>query len=77
MALGGWMAVPGSEDTGMLVAAGAVSVGYFLSEVGLLYRKWPGQATAGSAHTGQAEWNARMSLISERADALQHLWLRP
>jgi hypothetical protein len=36
MALGGWMAVPGSEDTGMLVAAGAVSVGHFLSEVGLL-----------------------------------------
>jgi glycosyltransferase involved in cell wall biosynthesis len=72
-ALGGWMAVPGSDDTGMLVAAGVVSVGYFLSEVGLLYRKWPGQVTADSAHTRQAEWDARMSLISERADALQHL----
>ena len=71
MALGGWMAVPGSEDTGMLVAAGAVSVGYFLSEVGLLYRKWPGQLTADSAHTRLAEWDARMSLISERASALQ------
>jgi glycosyltransferase involved in cell wall biosynthesis len=72
-ALGGWMGVPGSDDTGMLVAAGVVSVGYFLSEVGLLYRKWPGQVTADSAHTGPAEWDVRMSLINERADALQHL----
>jgi hypothetical protein len=55
----------------MLVAAGVVSVGYFLSEVGLLYRKWPGQLTADSAHTRPAEWDARMSLISERASALQ------
>jgi hypothetical protein len=68
------MAVPGSDDTGMHVAAGIVSVGYFLSEVGLLYRKWTGQVTADSAHTRQAECNARMSLISEGADALQHLW---
>jgi hypothetical protein len=40
------MSVPGSEDTGLLVAASAVSVGYVHPEVGLLYRKWPLQVTA-------------------------------
>src|SRR5204863_3654644 len=55
-ALGGWMAVPGSDDTGLLVAASMVSTGYFHSEVGLLYRKWPGQVTAGKAHMEPVEW---------------------
>lgn len=74
VALGGWMAVPGSDDTGLLVAASVVSTGYFNPEVGLLYRKWPGQVTASSEHTEPVEWNLRMSLISERADALARLW---
>lgn len=73
VALGGWMAVPGSDDTGLLVAASTVSTGWFQSEVGLLYRKWPGQETAKSAHTEPTEWQLRMSLISERADALAEL----
>jgi glycosyltransferase involved in cell wall biosynthesis len=70
-ALGGWMAVPGSDDTGLLVAASVVSTGYFLGEVGLLYRKWPGQVTAGAAHTEPVEWKLRMSLINERAQSLR------
>jgi Glycosyl transferase family 2 len=73
-ALGGWMAVPGSEDTGLLIAASVVSTGYFRSEVGLLYRKWPGQESAQSRHTEPVEWNARMSLIDERATSLAHIW---
>lgn len=72
-ALGGWMAVPGSDDTGLLVAASVVSVGYFHGEVGLLYRKWPGQVTASPSHTEPVEWNLRMNLILERAEALQIL----
>ena len=34
-ALGGWMAVPGSDDTGLLIAASIVATGYFHPEVGL------------------------------------------
>ncbi len=74
VALGGWMAVPGSDDTGLLVAASAVSVGYFVREVGLFYRKWPGQVTASPEHTEPVEWNQRMTLISERAEALASIW---
>jgi hypothetical protein len=65
--LGGWMAVPGSDDTGLLIAASVVSAGYFHSEVGLLYRRWPGQGSAQAAHSEAAEWTSRMRLIDERA----------
>jgi hypothetical protein len=68
------MAVPGSDDTGLLVAASVISVGYFHHEVGSLYRKWPGQVTAGPAHTEPVEWQLRMRLIEERADELAKLW---
>ncbi|MBR7834674.1 glycosyltransferase [Actinospica durhamensis] len=73
-ALGGWMAVPGSDDTGLLIAAGTLTVGYFHAEPGLLYRKWPGQESGQARHTEPVEWNARMSLIDERARALEQLW---
>jgi len=74
VALGGWMGVPGSDDTGLLIAASAVSPGYFHGEVGLYYRKWPGQVTAQAAHTQPDEWNARMRLIEERGEALRRMW---
>ncbi|WP_189455991.1 glycosyltransferase family 2 protein [Streptomyces abikoensis] len=70
LALGGWMALPASEDTGLLLALDAVSRGYFTREVGLLYRKWPGQATGQAAHTDSAERDARMAVVEARAQAL-------
>ena len=70
LALGGWMALPASEDTGLLLALDAVSRGYFIRETGLLYRKWPGQATGQPAHTDTAERAARMAVIGARARAL-------
>lgn len=76
VALGGWMGVPGSDDTGLLVAASVVSVGYFSDQVGLLYRKWPGQVTAHADHTASDEWTVRMQLIDERAEALATSTLR-
>lgn len=76
VALGGWMGVPGSDDTGILVAASVVSVGYFSDEVGLLYRKWPGQVSAQADHTASNEWTVRMQLIDERAAALATSTLR-
>jgi glycosyltransferase involved in cell wall biosynthesis len=70
LALGGWMGLPASEDTGLLISASVISDGYFIAEAGLLYRKWAGQSTAQDAHTSPQEHQARMSLISARADAL-------
>lgn len=72
-AVGGWMSVPGSDDTGMLIAASMLGVGYFISEVGLLYRKWPGQVSAQPEHKEAITWSLRMQLISERADAIAEL----
>lgn len=74
-ALGGWMASPGSDDTGMLIAASLLSPGYFEPEVGLLYRKWDGQETAKPAHFHPSEWKLRMSLIEERGRQIQALGL--
>ncbi|WP_329546333.1 MULTISPECIES: glycosyltransferase family 2 protein [unclassified Streptomyces] len=70
LALGGWMALPASEDTGLLLALNAVSRGWFSAEVGLLYRKWEGQATGQASHVDPAEREARMAVVEARARAL-------
>ncbi|MGW5801100.1 glycosyltransferase family 2 protein [Streptomyces bacillaris] len=71
--LGGWMALPASEDTGLLTALSVLSEGFFTSEPGLRYRKHPAQSTAHPDHAQGAEWAARMSIIEARADALSAL----
>jgi glycosyltransferase involved in cell wall biosynthesis len=73
LALGGWMALPASEDTGLLLALDAVSRGWFTAETGLLYRKWEGQATGQAAHADPAERAARMAVAEARALALADL----
>lgn len=70
LALGGWMALPASEDTGLLMALDAVSRGWFTAETGLLYRKWPGQSTSQAAHVHEGERSARMAVVEARARAL-------
>ncbi|MFG3012013.1 glycosyltransferase family 2 protein [Streptomyces cinerochromogenes] len=69
-ALGGWMALPASEDTGLLLALDAVSRGWFSAEAGLLYRKWEGQVTGQAAHVDPAERAARTTVAEARARAL-------
>ncbi|WP_071338229.1 glycosyltransferase family 2 protein [Streptomyces albidoflavus] len=77
-ALGGWMALPASEDTGLLLALNAVSRGYFSAETGLLYRKWPGQVTGHADHSEEVERAARMAVVEARAAALAELgWAFP
>lgn len=71
--LGGWMALPASGDTGLLLGLEAVARGWFLAEPGLVYRRHAGQRTAHPEHSHGDEWRARMSLIGERAAAL-HAW---
>ncbi|WP_216216084.1 glycosyltransferase [Amycolatopsis aidingensis] len=70
LALGGWMALPASEDTGLVLAANAVADGYFLATPGMYYRKWPGQVTQHAAHHDPIERAARTSVIRARAEAL-------
>ncbi|WP_030782040.1 glycosyltransferase family 2 protein [Streptomyces sp. NRRL S-920] len=78
LALGGWMALPASEDTGLLLALNSVARGWFSAEVGLLYRKWEGQATSRPSHTDTAEREARMTVVAARARALAHYgWRYP
>ncbi|MBV9023364.1 MAG: glycosyltransferase [Streptomycetaceae bacterium] len=73
LALGGWMALPASEDTGLLLALNAVSRGWFTVETGLLYRKWSGQVTSQAAHVHEGERGARMAVIEARALALAEM----
>ncbi|MCI3244243.1 glycosyltransferase family A protein [Streptomyces spinosisporus] len=73
LALGGWMSLPASEDTGLLLALNAVSRGWFSAQTGLLYRKWPGQVTSHESHMDEGERTARMAVIGARAEALAHL----
>jgi len=71
LALGGWMALPGGEDTGLLLAASTVCNGYFIIEPGLLYRKHTEQITNTSDWREPTEWITRMRFIHARARALQ------
>ncbi|WP_405563482.1 glycosyltransferase family 2 protein [Streptomyces sp. NBC_01180] len=67
---GGWMALPASEDTALLMALDVMADGWFIGEAGLHYRKHPGQTTAHPDHRDGAEWEARMGAIRKHADAL-------
>ncbi|MFG2566472.1 glycosyltransferase [Streptomyces sp. NPDC048567] len=74
VALGGWTALPASGDTGLLLGLDAFSPGWFIAEVGLLYRKHDGQITTDPAHAQGPEWDARMRIIGERARAFRELF---
>lgn len=68
--VGGWMALPASEDTALLMALDLMADGWFIGEAGLHYRKHPDQTTAHRDHRGGPEWEARMGAIRKYADAL-------
>ncbi|WP_331762423.1 glycosyltransferase [Streptomyces sp. NBC_01508] len=73
MALGGWMALPSSGDTGLLLGLDALSMGWFIPQVGLHYRKHSGQISADVRHSHGPEWEARMRVMGEHAEALHAL----
>lgn len=70
IALGGWMALPASEDTGLLLAASTITPGWFTSEPGMIYRKWQGQLTSTTTYTSGINRTDRMTLIDQRVTAL-------
>ncbi|GAB0103477.1 glycosyltransferase family 2 protein [Nocardia sp. JMUB6875] len=69
IAMGGWMALPSAEDTGMLLAVSTISRGWFISSVGLHYRKHPEQLTAGTQY--EVDRSARVRLLVQRVHALE------
>ena len=70
-ALGGWMALPASEDTGLLLALNAVAQGWHLGQTGLLYRKWPSQLTASSLlEPRHSHRQDAFAIAEQRAEAL-------
>jgi glycosyltransferase involved in cell wall biosynthesis len=73
LALGGWMALPASEDTGLLLAANVLTDGYFIEEPGLLYRKWPGQTTMQATFVDEEARTHRTQIVEDRARALLDL----
>jgi len=77
LALGGWMALPASEDTALLLALDAVADGWFNAEAGMIYRHWPAQMTARPSHSDPDELAARRSLAQRRAEALDLLLDKP
>ncbi|MBA2714715.1 MAG: glycosyltransferase [Rubrobacteraceae bacterium] len=77
LALGGWMALPTSEDTGMLMAANEISDGYFITDPSLAYRQHNGQVTGRADHLDPVEMQARRSLVVERAQVNRRLAANP
>lgn len=69
-ALGGWVAVPGSEDVQMLLALEAVAPGYMAPQVGLYYRKWEQSTTAEPEWWDLKQHKAWELLLRERVMAL-------
>jgi glycosyltransferase involved in cell wall biosynthesis len=77
LALGGWMALPTSEDTGLLIALNIVARGYFIGQPALLYRKWPGQITGHASHVDPCQRAERDRIIRARAEALLDMYPLP
>ena len=70
LALGGWTAVPTSEDTALLLALNCRERGYFIDDVGLLYRKWAGQQTSQDHHRSTELSRLRHAFIQQRCELL-------
>ena len=69
-AVGGWMALPGSEDTALLLSLNATHPGYLVDDVGLIYRKWDKQLTAQPNHRDGALRSLRCEAIRRRVELL-------
>lgn len=72
--LGGWMALPRSEDTGLMMAVAQIWPGKTLDSPTLGYRHWPAQQTAEPWIDGSSyAKSAGRQLIKQRIDAMARL----
>ncbi|GAA1983239.1 glycosyltransferase [Amycolatopsis minnesotensis] len=69
-AVGGWGALPASEDSSLLLACEAVASGWMISQPSMLYRKHAGQSTRSTAFHDETELAARQLSALQRAEAL-------
>lgn len=70
-AFGGWMALRGSEDTGVLVSMSEEWEGRGVDSVVLEYRKWPGGTT--SSQSWRDDHPRHQQVIADRLKALRRL----
>lgn len=70
-ALGAWQALPREEDVALLLAAEAVADGWMLAEVGLHYRRWPGNTTEEVDKRLASAGSPQRDVLLGRADALR------
>ncbi|MFD4406741.1 glycosyltransferase [Nocardia sp. NPDC058499] len=71
-AVGGWMALPASEDMGLLAGLDSLAHGYFLPRPGLVRRSHPAQMTRAPGFDAQV--TALRGLIAERVTAIGELF---
>jgi hypothetical protein len=74
LVLGGWMSLPASEDTGLLMALDACTDGWFVEEAGMIYRRWSTQMSASREHVDTYELDARRTIVKRRAEAISQ-WI--
>lgn len=70
-AVGGWQALPASEDVALLVSCEAVSQGWMIGEVSEIYRKHPEQSTSASAYANPEETATRLAILMARVDSIR------
>lgn len=70
-AVGGWGALPASEDSSLLLALEAAAPGWMIAEPSMLYRKHATQSTRLAEFADPTERAARVASVLARADALR------
>jgi glycosyltransferase involved in cell wall biosynthesis len=74
-AFGGWMALPISDDVGLLMAMSNIFRGYFADHVSLRYFKSDFQVTASEYSNSPSSKQARILAISQRVQSMNGLGL--
>ncbi|AKU18100.1 glycosyltransferase [Luteipulveratus mongoliensis] len=75
-AVGGWPAMPISEDVALLIALEAVAPGWMQPEASILYRKWPKQTTADKDVNAASDGGPARDVMLAQADTLRALGWR-
>ncbi|HQU26784.1 MAG TPA: glycosyltransferase [Acidimicrobiales bacterium] len=72
-AFGGWMALPVSDDVGLLLAMSSLLPGFFAPNASLRYHKSDFQITASDYSRSQASKTQRMDAIRQRVESINAL----
>jgi len=75
LALGGWAAMSGAEDTSIVMAASTLWLSVASNEITLFYRKHPAQTTAQASHTDMKD--KHWQFVQDRVSAIKALLVKP